>query len=101
MADEKFEPRRMPVHNDLATNTITEAIDTRRSIRVFTEEAVPPATIAQLLELSSRAPSGGNVQPWKVYVSHEPRFATQPVILFPERSTCAAGMAGAGADEEG
>jgi nitroreductase len=65
---DKFAPRRMAVRNTLEPKSVTEAIHTRRSIRQFTDEVVPPATIAELLELSSRSPSGGNVQPWKVYV---------------------------------
>ena len=67
MAD-KFEPRKMEVRNAMKAQTVTEAVNTRRSIRVFTDEVVPQQDIAKLLELSARAPSGGNVQPWKVYV---------------------------------
>ncbi|MBU6502607.1 MAG: nitroreductase [Burkholderiales bacterium] len=38
------------------------------SIRAFTSQPVPRETIAQLLEVAARAPSGTNTQPWKVYV---------------------------------
>jgi nitroreductase len=44
------------------------AITTRRSVRGFTDEPVPRATIERLLETASRAPSGSNIQPWKVHV---------------------------------
>lgn len=47
---------------------VTEAVATRRSIRAFLPDPVDDATIARLLEGASRAPSGGNVQPWRVYV---------------------------------
>src|SRR5690606_4340168 len=40
----------------------------RQSIRAYTQQPVPRATIEQLLELAARAPSGANSQPWKVYV---------------------------------
>jgi len=47
---------------------VTEAVRRRKSIRAFLETPVDRETIAELLELAARAPSGGNVQPWKVYV---------------------------------
>lgn len=45
-----------------------EAITSRRSIRAFLPEAVPQSMIEDLLSVASRAPSGSNIQPWKVYV---------------------------------
>ena len=47
---------------------VSEAVNRRASIRAFLPDPVSDATIRQLLELSARAPSGGNVQPWRVYV---------------------------------
>jgi nitroreductase len=44
------------------------AIQNRSSVRAFTDQAVSDETITHLLELASRAPSGTNTQPWKVYV---------------------------------
>ena len=44
------------------------AITTRRSVRGFTDEPVPRATIERLLAVASRAPSGTNIQPWKAHV---------------------------------
>ncbi|MCW9035978.1 MAG: nitroreductase [Rhodospirillales bacterium] len=47
------------------------AIDTilnRKSIRRFLPTQVPKELIEKVLALASRAPSGTNVQPWKVYV---------------------------------
>lgn len=46
----------------------TEAVRTRRSVRAFRADPVPPALIRELLELASLAPSGTNIQPWKVHV---------------------------------
>ena len=48
--------------------TVDEAITTRSSIRAFTDQTVPRETLAHLLEVASRAPSGTNCQPWRVYV---------------------------------
>jgi len=49
-------------------DAVDEAIESRMSIRAFTSQPVPRETIAQLLEVAARAPSGTNTQPWKVYV---------------------------------
>ncbi len=38
------------------------------SVRAFLPKAVPRETLEQLLAVASRAPSGTNTQPWKVYV---------------------------------
>jgi len=45
-----------------------EAILTRRSVRAFLPTPVGRATVEELLTLASRAPSGSNIQPWKVHV---------------------------------
>jgi nitroreductase len=47
---------------------VDQAITSRRSIRAFLPTAVPREEIEALLEVASRAPSGSNTQPWKVYV---------------------------------
>ena len=47
---------------------VEEAIRSRRSVRAFTDEPVPQETIQRILELSQRAPSGTNTQPWHTYV---------------------------------
>jgi nitroreductase len=45
-----------------------EAIATRRSVRAFLSTPVERTTVEALLALASRAPSGSNIQPWKVRV---------------------------------
>ena len=47
---------------------LEEALTSRKSVRAFTQQPVARADIEQILELSARAPSGTNCQPWKVYV---------------------------------
>ena len=49
-------------------NAVDAAIDSRMSTRAFLPKAVPRATLEHLLALASRAPSGTNTQPWRVYV---------------------------------
>ena len=48
--------------------TVEQAIDSRMSARAFTQQAVSQEVITDILHLGSRAPSGTNTQPWKVYV---------------------------------
>ncbi len=47
---------------------VDAAITTRRSLRSFLPTPVPRETIEEILAVASRAPSGTNTQPWKVYV---------------------------------
>ena len=47
---------------------VSEAVTNRKTIRAFLDTPVSDETIRGLLEKASRAPSGGNVQPWRVYV---------------------------------
>ena len=51
---------------------VSEALGARKSIRAFLDKAVPDETIRELLTKAARAPSGGNVQPWRVYVVNGP-----------------------------
>lgn len=48
--------------------TVTEALRGRTSIRAFTDREVPLAVVRELLDVARFAPSGGNLQPWKVIV---------------------------------
>ena len=52
----------------MSQNIVDEAILSRRSIRAFTAQPVTKEVVAELLSVASRAPSGTNTQPWKVYV---------------------------------
>ena len=50
------------------TLTADEALLTRRSVRAFLPTPIPRKAVEELLALASRAPSGTNIQPWKVRV---------------------------------
>jgi nitroreductase len=52
----------------IAQNTVDATINSRRSIRAFLPTPVAREEIQKILEVASRAPSGTNIQPWKVYV---------------------------------
>jgi nitroreductase len=47
---------------------VSDAIQSRMSCRAFLDTPVPQETIRSMLETAKRAPSGGNLQPWKVHV---------------------------------
>ncbi len=48
--------------------SVEAVIRGRYSARAFLPDPVPRELLTRLLELASRAPSGVNIQPWKVYV---------------------------------
>ena len=54
-------------HND-GQAAVDAAITSRRSVRGFLSTPIPDATVREILEVASRAPSGTNTQPWKVHV---------------------------------
>jgi nitroreductase len=47
---------------------VDEAITSRRSVRAFLPTPVPQEVLEDLLRVAARAPSGTNMQPWRVYV---------------------------------
>ena len=47
---------------------VDHAITSRMSARAFTQQEVSRELITEILQVASRAPSGTNTQPWKVYV---------------------------------
>ncbi len=47
---------------------VSEAVKSRKSTRGFLKKPVSNKVIRNLLQQSSRAPSGGNLQPWRIYV---------------------------------
>ena len=47
---------------------VDAAITSRRSVRAFLPTAVPNEVVRQILATAARAPSGTNIQPWRVYV---------------------------------
>lgn len=47
---------------------LKEAIKTRRSVRGYKTDPVPKEILAEIIEISLRAPSAMNVQPWEITV---------------------------------
>lgn len=54
--------------NTSATPTVSEALDTRITVRDFLDTPVPHDVLQRILEKSMRSASGGNLQPWKLHV---------------------------------
>lgn len=48
--------------------TVFDAVLNRKSIRRFLPRPVPLTTVAAILSGAARAPSGTNIQPWRVHV---------------------------------
>ena len=57
---------------------VSDAVKARKSIRCFLDTPVDSETLKELLEKAARAPSGGNLQPWRIYVIPTP---TMPQFL--------------------
>lgn len=70
---------------------VTTAVHKRISVRQFTNEPVSDEVLTGLLVDAARAPSGGNLQPWRIYVVNGESMgrmreflATQPPMDKPE-----------------
>ncbi|MDE2356268.1 MAG: nitroreductase [Alphaproteobacteria bacterium] len=56
---------------------VSEALRARKSVRAFRPDPVPGAVVREILEAARWAPSGGNLQPWRVYA-----LAGEPLAAF-------------------
>lgn len=54
---------------------VREAVERRISVRAFRSDPVPGAVVRDILERAAKAPSGGNLQPWRVYAVSGPPLA--------------------------
>lgn len=57
--------------------TVSEALHSRRSCRAFLATPVPAETVRGIIDAARQSPSGGNLQPWQVYV-----LANEPLARF-------------------
>ncbi|WP_150668496.1 nitroreductase [Pandoraea anhela] len=67
-AGESTHPAPVNDNAGLRVEHVDEAIRSRRSIRAYLPTPVPTTTVADILSVASRAPSGSNIQPWQTYV---------------------------------
>lgn len=61
--------------------TVANAVAARRSCRAFTDEPVEPALIREVFEAAARTASGGNVQPWKVWMLSGDRMEAFKAVM--------------------
>ena len=52
----------------MSMDPIVAAVTSRRSVRAYSSRPVDEQVIRDILMASARAPSGTNIQPWRVYV---------------------------------
>jgi nitroreductase len=72
---------------------VSEALRKRVSIRVFKPDPVPLETVRDILDIARFAPSGGNLQPWRIIaVAGEARQA----VIDAARAAMATGGGGEG-----
>lgn len=64
---------------------VSEAVLSRSSIRAFSSKPVNQSLIKSLLKKSQRAPSGGNLQPWKIFILN--KKSMKDFLLFQKKWT--------------
>jgi nitroreductase len=73
---------------------VREAITSRYSCRAFLPSPVPEATVREIVEGASRAPSGGNLQAWRIYAIAGERVETLKKLLGPRMDELPKGEGG-------
>lgn len=63
-----FEPAPEQNHGD----EFRQVVESRRSVRKFTDRKIPPAVLDACLDLALLAPSSCNLQPWEFHVVQSP-----------------------------
>jgi nitroreductase len=74
-----------------ASRTVSAAIDSRRSCRAFLPTAVPSDLVRAILDAARQSPSGGNLQPWRVYVLANEAIARFRALMAPKLLATPAG----------
>jgi nitroreductase len=71
-------------------NDVLKAIQTRRSVRRYTDTPVSREQIETILEAGRFAPSGKNTQPWRFMVVESEAKRSELATLFPQQGLVAA-----------
>src|ERR1044071_8865902 len=66
---------------------VREAVASRFSCRAFTPKPVPEKIVREILELAARAPSAGNMQPWRIYALSGEPLRELKALLAPRMTT--------------
>ena len=62
---------------------VQDAVASRYSCRAFLQTPIPESTVRDIIELAARAPSAGNMQPWRVYAIAGERVEALKALLLP------------------
>lgn len=60
---------------------VHEAVERRTSVRAFLPDPVPGAVVRDILHRALRAPSGGNLQPWRIHALAGARLAEFRAVM--------------------
>jgi nitroreductase len=66
---------------------VFEAVATRYSCRAFLPTPIPEKIVRDILERAARAPSAGNMQPWRVYALAGPRIEALKALMAPRMAS--------------
>jgi nitroreductase len=70
---------------------VRDAVATRYSCRAFLPIPVPLPVVRDILDRAARAPSGGNLQPWRVDALAGPRLEALKSLIHPRHGELPAG----------
>lgn len=66
---------------------VFDAVSSRYSCRAYLDKPVPEAIVRDIVERAARAPSAGNMQPWRVYALAGQRVEKLKAQLRPRMAT--------------
>ena len=62
---------------EINADEFCKVVESRRSVRVYTEEQIPEAIVRKCLHLALLAPNSSNLQPWQFYWVRDPEKKTK------------------------
>src|SRR4026207_492926 len=66
---------------------VLEAVPSRYSCRAFLPTPVPEKIVRNIIDRAARAPSAGNMQPWRIYAIAGKRVEELKALLAPRMAT--------------
>lgn len=73
---------------------VRDAVASRHSCRAFLATPIPEHIVREIVERAARAPSGGNLQAWRVYAIAGARVAALKALLAPRMGELPRGEGG-------
>jgi len=73
---------------------VCKSFSTRYSCRAFLPTPIPDAMVRDIVERAARAPSAGNMQPWRIYAIAGERVEALKVLLAPRMDELPKGEGG-------